>query len=138
MAVVALRAYPQKNCVVSAVSALYGVSLSFSAFLKKNSNVSPNELKAGLCLVQETALQPIEFPDLYSFKGFQLQGRGLVRCGDIGVAYFHLRIYGLIYWTCKSLFLLASQTVRFGRIKRTKKDYALSVFLQDFWKTSHM
>jgi hypothetical protein len=34
--------------------------------------------------------------------------------------------------------LLASQPDRKSRIKRTKKDYALSVFLQDFWKTSHM
>jgi hypothetical protein len=47
-------------------------------------------------------------------------------------------IYGLIYRTYKGLFLLASQTVWFYRINRTKKDYVLSVFLQGFWKTSPM
>ena len=40
--------------------------------------------------------------------------------------------------TRKQLFLLASQPDRISRIKQTKKDYTFSVFLQGFWKTSHM
>jgi hypothetical protein len=33
------------------------------------------------------------------------------RDGDTGIADFHARIFVLIYWTCKCLFLLVSQTV---------------------------